>query len=402
MPLLHMETEEARSVASLLQQYTATMDGHSRQLHGSRSRLESGWQSNAATVFLGELDQALSRAGALSREGDALARRLSAEIAEWEAADASLGGSGTTGFRMGLIPIYEILPWPPGSLGIRFRPDPGFPGGFSGGGGGGGGGGAWGADDPMPGVIDIDTEYSPFGGGWYKVQSRYRAGEMTWNELVKNLEEMEKSTRPEYIDKKLTLLEIAKREGSWSGSLMDNTITGQYGQVDAGLGRAAADGEASLDLKKDGLAGKLEGTGGLYAIHGKANSQVAGVDMASQAFLGVQGKGELGATIDPAHRNASIKGGADLFGGMKAEGSLEKKDLGIDGLDVGMKGAAMVGAGVVLKGEAGIKDGVLKLDYDAGLAWGIGGQIGFSVELNVFEAANDIARNGLDAIDFSL
>lgn len=409
MTLLHMESDEVRRAADQFYHFTTEIDENLGRLRRSLARLESAWRSPSADSFTNRFESALQRAGALSADGAALARRLSAEVVEWEQAAASLGGTGgSTGdgwgdmrspFPIGFPPLYRYFPYPfpgiyrPGTgwIGGGWIGGGGFEGGFAGGGGGGGGGGAWG-DDDMP---DIDTEYTLIRGYQEELMVRYRAGEMTWDEMVGHLEEMEKSTHPDYFEGKVTLYE-RKAEGGGSVAWRENTITGEHGTFVASVGRATGEWDSSIRIGEDGLESEIGGKAGLYAIHGEGNAQLAGIDMAGQAYLGAEVEGEVKSRIDPAAGVFVAGAGVNAFAGMKAEGSANIEP--VKGLNTGVKGGLMVGAGIVAEGEAGYEDGVFKIDYDLGAAWGIGAEIGFEAELDVIEAGQEIARIGSKVI----
>ena len=105
MTLLHMESDEVRRAADQLYHFTTEIDENLSRLRRSLARLESAWRSPSADSFNDRFESALRRAGALSADGAALARRLSAEVVEWEQAAAALGGSAS---------ITEIALAPPG------------------------------------------------------------------------------------------------------------------------------------------------------------------------------------------------------------------------------------------------------------------------------------------------
>lgn len=422
MTILHMESDEVRRAADQFYHLTTEIDENLGRLQRTLANLESAWRGPSANSFSSRLDSTLRRLNALSDEGAVLARRLSAEVAEWEQAAAHLDFTyhwilpvKDIPSLIGLLPIsppWNLFPWPfPGMFfplpfregfippdgsatgGPYWAGEGGFEGGFSGGGGGGGGGGAWGSDDPPK--SDIDTEYFLIRGYQIELMERYRVGDMTWDEMVGHLEEMEKSTNPDYFDGKVTVFE-KKWEGGDSVAWRERQISGEYGTIDASVGRATGEWDGSIRYGEEGLEGKLEGTAGLYAIHGEASGQLAGYDMAGQAFLGAEVTGDVNARVDPAAGALLVGAGVNAFAGAKAEGSVNKNIA--KGVDVGAKGALMAGAGVILEGEAGFEDNVLKVDYDVGAAWGIGAEVGFEFELNVIDAGQEVARIGQDAI----
>jgi uncharacterized protein YukE len=397
MTILHMESDEVRRAADQFYHLTTEIDENLGRLQRALTHLESAWRGPSANDFSGQLEGIIRQTHSLSADGSALARRLSAEVAEWEETAASLG-SGFSGGIMDQMPVM-ILPVPIGHLGSGGRPlFPGFGGGFSGGGGGGGGGGGWGEAPDMP---RIDMEYHLIRGQQLEIYGRYQAGEMTWEEAMSRLEDMEESTRPDHLDAKLTLFDFGEAEGSASIAWKDRHIAGKYGTIDAALGQAAIEGFATARVGEEGLEAKIEGTAGLYAIHGEAAGQMAGIDMAGQAYLGAEINRNFEATINLLAGAMTVGAGVNAFAGMKAEGGVKKENLVIDGVDVGAKGALMAGAGIVAEGELGYDDGVFKADYDLGAAWGIGAQLGFEVELNVYEAGKDIAHTGWDVIDWA-
>lgn len=399
MAILHMESDEVRCAADQFYHLTTEIDENLGRLQRTLAQLESAWRGPSANHFSGELNNTLKQAHVLSADGATLARRLSAEVTEWEQAAASLYRSiniePPIGFPKPIIPHFpfpfppppHFFPWPfPGMVFLPFRPGI-TPGGFW-------RGDVWEANDPTMPLID--TVYNPIRGYQTELMVRYREGEMTWDEMVGHLEDIEKSTRPDYFDGKVTLLDLGEAGGQASVGWKENRIEGKYGTFDASVGRAAVDGQASLRYGEDGLEANLGGTAGLYAIHGEASGQVAGVDMAGQAYLGAEVTSDVEAKLDPLARTVIVGAGVNAFVGAKAEGAVNKKIA--KGVDVGTKGALMAGAGIIFEGEAGFEDNVLKIDYDLGAAWGIGAEVGFEVELNVIEAGQEIARIGHDAI----
>ena len=411
MTVLHMESDEVRRAADQFYHLTTEIDENLGRLQRTLANLESAWRGPSANSFSSRLDSTLRQLNALSDEGVVLARRLSAEVAEWEEAAASLEYKFDIGFPIEIPwiklpffpgpPPYRFFPWPfPGMFfplhpgeGIFHPGGTGIGGGWSGGGGGGGGGGAWGSEGPPK--SDIDTEYFLIRGHQIELMERYRVGEMTWDEMVDHLEEMEKSTNPDYFDGKVTVFE-RNWEGGGSVAWKENQITGEYGTIDASVGRATAEWDASIRYGEEGLETNIGGTAGLYAIHGEASGEIAGYDMAGQAYLGAEVVGDVNTRVDPAAGAFIVGAGVNAFAGAKAEGSVNKNIA--KGVDVGAKGALMAGAGVILEGEAGFEDDVLKFDYDVGAAWGIGAEVGFEFEINVVEAGQEVARIGQDAI----
>lgn len=400
MPMLHMESDQVRATADQLHYLVVELDDAARRLNGSLSQLESAWQGPAAGYFRAELDRTLNQVSALSGDGATLSRRLEAEVAEWEQAAASLAGSPTAPTHSpGYPPMPVVIP-SPGLIGRRWPNfGPGFPGGFSGGGAGGGSGGAWGAEPKI--MPDIDTENHLLYGRQAELFIRYREGQMTWDEAMQHLKEMERSTRPDYLEEKLTFFEVGKWQSERSAAWQENTITGQYGSIDAAVGKALAQGQASLRYGEDGLESNLSGTAGIHAIHGAGNSQIIGVDLAGQAYLGAEVEGKFESKMNTVTGTVALGAGVNAFVGAKAEGTATRKDLMVDGLDVGGKGALMAGVGIVAEGELGLDGGVFKADFDLGAAWGIGAQVGFTIELNPYEAGQDIVQTGWDAISWA-
>ena len=90
MTTLRMNTDQARSTASVMQAQHGEIQSALSSLSSSVSTLDGEWMGNSATQFQTEFSEWRSQLGNLLNVLQELKNRLDAEIAEWEAAAAQL------------------------------------------------------------------------------------------------------------------------------------------------------------------------------------------------------------------------------------------------------------------------------------------------------------------------
>jgi hypothetical protein len=156
-------------------------------------------------------------------------------------------------------------------------------------------------------------------------------------------------------------------------------VVGDYDVGDAGKGGydlrgPGAQGQAYATRASDGVSGKASAEA--WAAKGDVNWGTQGglVTANANAAAGLKAEAE-GALTDHG-----IYGGAEVFGGVKAEisGTLNLGPLQWTG-----SAAGAAGAGAGAHGAVGIQDGVVSLGADANLAWGLGGGLGSHLSIDL-------------------
>ena len=92
--LIHMETEQTRSMASALLQVAQSIGEQSGVLRQQVANID--WSGPSHDQFMGEIEAVLRQASSLAENGETLSLRVQREVDEWEGADASFGGGGSS------------------------------------------------------------------------------------------------------------------------------------------------------------------------------------------------------------------------------------------------------------------------------------------------------------------
>ncbi|MFE0375386.1 putative T7SS-secreted protein [Streptomyces inhibens] len=181
-----------------------------------------------------------------------------------------------------------------------------------------------------------------------------------------------------------------------------------------------AEGESQFgdDGKVSGKAGlKLlgaEGTVGASVTDGRLQAGASGKAYLAQASAegGVEYgpaavKGEASgfvgaeATVTTSVGKDGVHAGAEAFAGAKATASAHA-DVG--GIGAGATAEGWAGAGAAAHADAGMKDGKFVIGADVGVGLGLGGKVGFQMEIDpqkVVDSVSDIGDKvgeGLDAV----
>ncbi|MYT73158.1 MULTISPECIES: putative T7SS-secreted protein [unclassified Streptomyces] len=152
---------------------------------------------------------------------------------------------------------------------------------------------------------------------------------------------------------------------------------GVEGSAGAGIedGRLQAQASGKAYLAQTTAEGKYEA--GLFEASGKAQA-FAGVDASAKASIGTDG----------AHLGGEALAGAKA----SAEGHASVAGVGVGGTAEGW-----AGAGVSAHADAGMEDGKLVIGGDVGAALGLGGKVGWQVEIDPSKVA-DAVDDGVDAV----
>jgi hypothetical protein len=236
-------------------------------------------------------------------------------------------------------------------------------------------------------------------GQQHDLMVRYRAGEMTLQELVEQMKEVDKSLQPTYLDKEFTLYQIAEGQGEAGVALWRDDWRGENWDASLRFGSAEAKGNYDLKFSDKGLEGKVQGEAGVYAVRGQYNGEIAGANATVDAYIGAQARGEAGIVVGASGVMASA--GASAFVGGRIDGSISK-DVEVGGVKATgeARGSLSYGLGAKAEVEGGFDDGIFKLDADIGATVGLGAEVGFSVELDVTGAVDNVVDVGADAVDW--
>ncbi len=166
---------------------------------------------------------------------------------------------------------------------------------------------------------------------------------------------------------------------------------------------AYAEGSGSAKI---GKVTRLQGsvTAGAVLAQGEVqgNAQLGGVNLSGQAqgTVGVVGTANGRLAVDLFGRRPTVKlrAGVEAFAGAKvsAEGRVDTQYGG-----VGVRGEAMAGVGVKANVNAGIENGRFKAKVELGAALGIGGSVGFDVDVNyeqIGKKAVDLGRSAVNTV----
>lgn len=367
MPVLHMDTEAVRGVGTQLGQSAESLRQQGQQLRTITSHLAAEWDGGSADMFDAEMQILLQKLGQSAEVGGALHQRLEQEIQQWLWVANRLGQS-STGFN---------------NLINKFGPD------FL----------------PVWSNVIEKTDLFPhtvshlFQGQQYELITRYRSGEMSWDEMLDQLQDVNDSLAPEYLNKELTLYQIAQGQGEAGSSIWRDEWSGEYGDASVRAMSAEAKGNYDLKISGKGFEGKAQGEVGIYAVRGEYNGEIAGASVAVDGYIGAQAQGEASLVIGASGVTGAA--GFSAFAGGRVDGSISKEgELGGVKAKGEARGSVSYGAGVKAEFEGGYQDGVVKYDVDIGATLGVGAEIGFSVELDVTGAVDNAVDAGKGAVNW--
>lgn len=122
MAKIHMETENVRTIAHLLDQKAGDLDESVERLKRARSRLSNTWSGGSREKrFMSQYNSLLKQMNAKAHELQALSMRVYREVDEWERVDSGFGvtlrsHSGFTGGFPGILPFSPGGIYLPGGL----------------------------------------------------------------------------------------------------------------------------------------------------------------------------------------------------------------------------------------------------------------------------------------------
>ncbi|MFD7920306.1 putative T7SS-secreted protein [Streptomyces sp. NPDC059740] len=185
----------------------------------------------------------------------------------------------------------------------------------------------------------------------------------------------------------------------WGKEAEGESQFGDDGKVSgkAGVKLLGVDGTVGASVKD----GRLEATlgGKAYLAQASAEGGVeygpAALKADAEAFAGAEAQGSLSAGKDGVHA------GAEAFAGAKATANAHA-DVG--GIGAGATAEGWAGVGAEAHADLGVKNGKFEIGADVGVGLGLGGKVGFQVEVDpqkVVDTVGDIGDKvgeGLDAV----
>lgn len=167
--------------------------------------------------------------------------------------------------------------------------------------------------------------------------------------------------------------------GEVSASVSANGIEAEA----SGRAQAGLFGEGKLRVGDDGLSA----TGALVA--GVALSGSGSVALAEHLAVKGSAKAQGGAVAQGTARvnTEGVHADGEVFAGARIEG---KAGVDVGGVTVGGKASGWIGVGAEGSLDFGFSDGKLKIGASAGAALGIGGSIGFNLEIDVAEVVDTV------------
>jgi hypothetical protein len=226
----------------------------------------------------------------------------------------------------------------------------------------------------------------------------YQSGSQDWDKAgkpTKGLEGLAGKGLAKIGNKELASGSIEKEavykqaSGSFKKGSENFHVSGE-GQVKVGVAYAGASGTVGIKGGKLVAQGEVHAGATLIEASGSAHAQLSkhiSADISGKAYVGAKANASGGVTIDPKNGTyvAEVKAGA--FAGARAsvEGSAS-----FPGGKLGGSAEAWAGIGISAEGKVGLKNGKFSAKFSFGAALGIGGKLGFNVEID-FKAMKDKA-----------
>jgi hypothetical protein len=240
---------------------------------------------------------------------------------------------------------------------------------------------------PLSGVDFKNFPYHLIQGRYDRAYAEAGFGYMTDEEIEDWLNDDPLAHKwSDYVDARMTFANVQQ---SASLAAAEGYVTGNFGSLHTAVGSVEAKAGASLTFGEDGFKAKTDFETGIYAIKAEANAEIAGVDIMAEGYVGANASGSAAATFDPMNGEIGVNAELDFFAGGRVEAEATS-DLGA--MDVGVQGSLSYGIGFTANADIGMDDSVFRADVELGATLGLGGEIGFTVEVDFQEAANDVAE----------
>ncbi|MGB5436664.1 MAG: hypothetical protein WBM98_12300, partial [Maribacter sp.] len=153
-------------------------------------------------------------------------------------------------------------------------------------------------------------------------------------------------------------------------------------------------GSATLGLDENGLNAEVTANAEVYLFNAEYEGSYGPAYTEAQIFVGAEAEVSAGLNFNPMEGDLSASAGGEAFAGgkLEAEGGLR----GDNGTLAGNAGITY-GIGGELSGDVGFDDWTLAAEFDVGATLGVGVDLGFEVELDARETASDALDLGKKA-----
>lgn len=383
--------DELARVAKSFSNKASEVQRLTQQTQRCVGQLQSGdWVGKGAQNFFREMEQlvfpgmkrlnnALSQAGTVSQQISQIFRTSEEQASHvWDNIGAGAAGAGGAGVGAG---IGAGVGGGAGGAGVGG----GTGGGASAGAGGGpGGGGAGGSTQP--------------GAKFNEVKSlKFKDEQIQPGRTLYSKEFGEKFSKNEFLPKSLDAK--VKLAGD---TIFKEKVSVYSTELAPGVQFEALSAEASakwgVDLSQNGLKAGVSGEAGAYLARVQASTNVAGVDLAAQAYVGANIKGDAGINFNPSQGQLYAGAGVEAFAGGKIEGTAAyKTDIAGVGLGGSVSGDVRYGIGLNADAKIGYDNGKFKFGGNFGVALGLGAGVKFGVEVDVKGAVNQAVNFGRSA-----
>lgn len=182
-------------------------------------------------------------------------------------------------------------------------------------------------------------------------------------------------------------------DGKHEGSVWGRDFGSENNRLSVDALGYEVEGEASLNIGKDGLNLNASGHAEVYLAKAEYEGRNGPFVGKAKAYIGAEANGALDVNFNPLNGDVNAEARVDAFAGGRAE-----TELGVDGQygKAGVNGGVSYGIGFEAGADVGIKDGKVAVDLDLGATVGLGGNIGFEGEIDVKETTKTVANGAKD------
>lgn len=188
---------------------------------------------------------------------------------------------------------------------------------------------------------------------------------------------------------------LYQAEAERSGTVAEARYEGEHGSAAIRGPGYEVNGEASLTIDDGRINANAEASAEVYLANVEFEASYGPASVNAEAYVGASAEIETSINFDPLNGDIAAQAGGEVFVGGKAEAEATVSIS--DNADIGVGGGVSYGIGAEFEAKAGFEDGTLDFEFDAGATLGLGVDLSFDVEVDVFETASDIG-NGIKDI----
>lgn len=202
----------------------------------------------------------------------------------------------------------------------------------------------------------------------------------------------------------------ARRDATLASVNAETTVAGAnlQGELYAGRLRGVTTMGASLDLNsmtaKVNTSARAEAhiIGTTVSANRRLGSDALNTTTSvyGNAYVGAEAGAKGAVNFSPRTGDVGVSAGLDAFAGAKAKGRV-RQSFGAAGENLGavaVRGEAWAGIGASADASAGFEDGKFKLSGSVGAALGVGGKVGFDLEIDVVGTAKAATKVGTEMV----